>query len=121
MAVENLMDLSGRVAVVMGATSGIGRELALSLAKAGADVVPTGRREAQLSEACADIERTGRKTIRHACDILSRESIDQFRDAVLAQFGQVDILLNAAGQIFRKPTKDVTEVEWNGLLDVNLT
>jgi NAD(P)-dependent dehydrogenase (short-subunit alcohol dehydrogenase family) len=70
---------------------------------------------------CADIEHAGRKTIRHACDILSRESIDQFRDAVLAQFGQVDILLNAAGQIFRKPTKDVTEAEWNRLMDVNLT
>ena len=121
MAAENLTDLTGRVAVVIGATSGIGRELAVSLAKAGADVVPTGRREAHLAEACADIERAGRKTIRHACDILSRESIDRFRDAVLAQFGQVDILLNAAGQIFRKPTTEVTEAEWNGLLDVNLT
>jgi NAD(P)-dependent dehydrogenase (short-subunit alcohol dehydrogenase family) len=121
MPVENLIDLTGRVAVAIGATSGIGRELAISLAKAGADVVPTGRREAQLADVCADIERAGRKTIRHACDILSRESIDQFRDAVLAQFGQVDILLNAAGQIFRKPTKDVTEAEWNALLDVNLT
>jgi NAD(P)-dependent dehydrogenase (short-subunit alcohol dehydrogenase family) len=121
MAAENLMDLTGRVAVVIGATSGIGRELAISLAKAGADVVPTGRRESHLAEVCTDIERAGRKTIRHACDILSRESIDQFRDAVLAQFGQVDILLNAAGQIFRKPTKDVTEAEWNRLMDVNLT
>ncbi len=108
MPAENLLDLTGRVAVVIGATSGIGRELAVSLARAGADV-------------CAEIERVGRKTIRHACDILSRESIDQFRDAVLAQFGHVDVLLNAAGQIFRKPTNDVSEAEWNGLMDVNLT
>jgi NAD(P)-dependent dehydrogenase (short-subunit alcohol dehydrogenase family) len=115
------MDLSGRVAVVIGATSGIGRELAVGLARAGADVVPTGRREAHLAEVCADVEHAGRKTIRHACDILSRGSIDQFRDAILAEFGRVDVLLNAAGQIFRKPTKDVSEAEWNGLLDVNLT
>src|SRR5260370_33993442 len=121
MPAENLMDLSGRVAVVIGATSGIGRELALSLARAGADVVPTGRRETLAGDVCSEVERAGRKTIRHACNILSRESIDQFRDAVLAQFGHVDILLNAAGQIFRKPTKDVSEAEWNGLMDVNLT
>src|SRR5260370_27612728 len=106
MAAENLMDLSGRVAVVIGATSGIGRELALSLARAGADVVPTGRRETLVAEVCSEVGRAGRKTIRHACEILSRASIDQFRDAVLAQFGHVDILLNASGPIFRKPTKD---------------
>jgi NAD(P)-dependent dehydrogenase (short-subunit alcohol dehydrogenase family) len=117
----NLMDLSGRVAVVIGGTSGLGRELAIGFAKAGADVVPTGRREAMLEDVCKSIESTGNRTLRHACDIGSRESIDQFRDAVLAQFGQVDILLNAAGQIFRKPTEDITEAEWNRIFDVNLT
>lgn len=121
MAAENLMDLTGRVAVVIGATSGIGRELAISLARAGADVVPTGRREQHLVDVCAEIEQTGHRTLRRACDILSRESIDDFRDAVIGAFGRVDVLLNAAGQIFRKPTKDVSEDEWNRLLDVNLT
>ena len=121
MAAENLMDLTGRVAVVIGATSGIGRELAVSLARAGADVVPTGRREQHLVDVCADIEKTGQRTLRRACDILSRKSVDGFRDAVIAEFGRVDVLLNAAGQIFRKPTKDVSEEEWNRLFDVNLT
>jgi NAD(P)-dependent dehydrogenase (short-subunit alcohol dehydrogenase family) len=121
MAANNLMDLSGRVAVVMGGTSGIGRVLAAGLANAGADVVATGRRENLVNEVAAEIEATGRDSLRQACNIGSRESVDQFRDAVLAQFGRVDILLNAAGQIFRKPTQDVSEAEWNGLMDVNLT
>jgi NAD(P)-dependent dehydrogenase (short-subunit alcohol dehydrogenase family) len=121
MSNTNPLDLTNRVAVVMGGTSGIGRKLALGLAQAGADVVPTGRREQLVGESCREIEQAGRKTLRAVCDISSRASIDAFRDAVLAQFGQVDILLNSAGQIFRKPTRDVTEQEWNNLLDVNLT
>jgi len=121
MPAENLMDLTGRVAVVMGGTSGLGRVLALGLARGGADVIPTGRRENLVDEACSEIERVGARTLRHVCDIGSRQAIDGFRDAVLAKFGHVDVLLNAAGQIFRKPTKDITEAEWNNLMDVNLT
>jgi NAD(P)-dependent dehydrogenase (short-subunit alcohol dehydrogenase family) len=121
MPAKNFMDLTGRVVAVIGGTSGIGRVLASGLAQAGAHVVPTGRREAMVEEVCAEIERANGKTLRRACDIGSRESVDAFRDAVLAQFGQVDVLLNAAGQIFRKPTLNVTEPEWNRLLDVNLT
>ncbi|HUI55013.1 MAG TPA: SDR family oxidoreductase [Bryobacteraceae bacterium] len=121
MAAKNWMDLSGRVVAVLGGTSGIGRELAAGMAAAGANVVPTGRREALVEDACADVERAGGRTMRRVCDISSRESIDAFRDAIVAEFGQVDVLLNAAGQIFRKPTSEVTEPEWNRLMDVNLT
>ncbi|MGA2594826.1 MAG: SDR family NAD(P)-dependent oxidoreductase, partial [Bryobacteraceae bacterium] len=103
MPARNLMDLTGRVAVVIGGTSGIGRKLAGGLAEAGAAVAPTGRREPMVDEACVEIERAGGKTMRHTCDIGSRESIDRFRDAVLAEFGQVDVLLNAAGQTLKKP------------------
>src|SRR5450432_3209360 len=118
---KNLMDLTGRVAVVIGGTSGIGREMAIGLAEAGASVVPTGRREHQIDEVCSAIENAGVKTLRHACDAGNRASVDLFRDAVVSEFGQVDILVNAAGRIFRKPTKDVSEEEWNALFDVNLT
>jgi NAD(P)-dependent dehydrogenase (short-subunit alcohol dehydrogenase family) len=118
---KHLMDLTGRVAVVVGGTSGLGRKLAAGLAAAGADVVPTGRREPLIEEACLDIEHAGGRTLRHACDAGSRESIDRFRDAVLAHFGRVDVLLNAAGQTQRKPTADVGEADWNRILDVNLT
>lgn len=121
MAAKNWMDLTDRVAVVVGGTSGIGRQLALGLAAAGAAVVPTGRREELVEEVCAEIEAAGGKALRAACDIGSRASVDALRDAAMAEFGQVDILLNAAGQIFRKPTMDVSEPEWNKLMDVNVT
>jgi NAD(P)-dependent dehydrogenase (short-subunit alcohol dehydrogenase family) len=118
---KNYMDLSGRVAVVIGGTSGIGRTLSLGLAEAGADVVPTGRRDAMVDEVCGQIEGLGRKTFRKSVDILNRSSIDSFRDEVLANMGRADILLNAAGKTFRKPTKDVTEGEWDDLMNTNLT
>jgi len=121
MEANNVMDLTSRVAVVMGGTSGLGRVLAAGLAQAGAHVVPTGRREALVAEACAEVERAGRKTLSRVCDVASRESVDRFRDAVLDEFGHVDVLVNAAGQIFRKPTIEVAESEWNNLMDVNLT
>ena len=116
-----LFNLRDRVAVVMGGTSGIGRMLAVSFAEAGAHVVATGRRENLVNEVAAEIEKAGRRTLRKTTDASSRESIDALRDAVIQQFGQVDILLNAAGQIFRKPTIAISEAEWNTLLDVNLT
>ncbi|MDR3702109.1 MAG: glucose 1-dehydrogenase, partial [Candidatus Sulfopaludibacter sp.] len=113
--------LTGRVVAVIGGTSGIGRKLSAGLAEAGATVVPTGRREQMVEEVCKEVEQFGGKTLRKACDIASRASVDAFRDAVLTEFGQVDALLNAAGQIFRKPTIDVSEADWNKLMDVNLT
>jgi NAD(P)-dependent dehydrogenase (short-subunit alcohol dehydrogenase family) len=116
-----LFDLSGRVAVVMGGTSGIGRAIALALAEAGADVISTGRRDTLVNEVSDEIEKLGRKTLRCPANASSRESVDKFRDAVLEKFGKVDILLNSAGQNFRKPTQTVTEEEWNGIIDINVT
>lgn len=117
----DLFDLSGRVAVVMGGTSGIGRALALSLAEAGADVVASGRREPLVNEVAGDIERLGRKSLRVTVDAASRASIDTLRDRALAELGRVDILLNAAGQTFRKATQSVSEDEWARIMDVNVT
>src|SRR5436305_96586 len=118
---SGLFDLSGRVAVVMGGTSGIGRALAIGLAEAGADVVATGRREHLAQEVTTEIERLGHKSLQFTTNISSRDSIDALRGAVLQQLGRVDILVNAAGQIFRKPTVSITEDEWSGLMDVNVT
>ncbi len=117
----NIMDIAGRTAVVIGGTSGLGRAIALGFAGAGANVVPTGRREKQIDEVCSAIERGGARSFRHAVDVASRESIDQLRDAVVGEFGGVDILVNAAGTTFRKPTKDVAEPEWNSLMNINVT
>ena len=117
---KNFTDLSSRVAVVVGGTSGIGRALALGLAQAGADVVATGRREANVKEMAGLIAAEGRKTLAHTVDVASRASIDTLRDAVVAAFGKVDILINVAGQTKRTPSKDVPEAEWNAIMDINL-
>src|SRR5260370_2552633 len=118
---NNPFGLAGRVAVVMGGPSGLGRAIAIGLAEAGADVVPTGRRENLVDEVCSEIERGGRRTVRHAADVLDRSKIDAFRDAVLAAFGRADILVNAAARTFRNPTKDVGEQASSASLDTNLT
>jgi NAD(P)-dependent dehydrogenase (short-subunit alcohol dehydrogenase family) len=115
------LDLTGRVAVVIGGTSGIGRTLALGLAEAGADVIATGRRETLVKEVSAEIERLGRKSLAVAVDVLDRTSVDALRDAVVKHFGRLDILLNAAGKIGRKPTVTFPEAEWDETFNVNVT
>jgi NAD(P)-dependent dehydrogenase (short-subunit alcohol dehydrogenase family) len=105
----------------MGGTSGIGRTIALGLAEAGADVVATGRRQNLVDDVAAAIEKLGRKSLRITTDALDRASIDSLRDTVVKQLGGVDILLNAAGQIFRRPTVNISESDWNSLMDINLT
>ena len=117
----NCFDLTGRVAVVIGGTTGIGRALAAGLAEHGATVVPSSRRLECVRAACVEIEAWGRQTLALTVDVCDRSSIDALRDAVLARFGRVDILVNAAGRIARKPTVEVSETEWRDILDVNAT
>jgi NAD(P)-dependent dehydrogenase (short-subunit alcohol dehydrogenase family) len=119
--IENPIDLRGRTAVVVGGTSGLGKTIALGMAAAGANVVVTGRRANLIDEVATQIEAKGRKTIRMASDAGSRESLDALRDEVVKQLGGVDILLNAAGQTFRKPTVDVAEADWDRIMNINLT
>ncbi len=115
-----LFDFSGRVAVVIGATSGIGRAIAMALAEHGADVVPTGRRKELVESARGDIEALGRRTLAQTANVAHRGSIESLRDAVMEHFGRVDILVNAAAFTFRKPITEVSEEQWAGLMDTNL-
>jgi len=114
-------DLHGRTAVVVGATSGIGRALALGLAEAGADVVATGRRRSNVDDVAAEIERRGRRTLRHPADVADKASLDSLRDACLAAFGHVDIVVAAAGVTKRVPTLEMNESDWRTILDTNLS
>jgi len=116
-----LFDLSGRVAVVTGGNQGLGLEIALGLARAGADVVPTSRNLPKVEEAAAAIEALGRRTLRCASDVLDRASMVRLHDAVLAEFGKVDILVNAAGVTHKLPTLEVPEPEWARVMETNLT
>lgn len=118
---ENITDLSGRTAVVIGGTSGLGRSIAVALARSGADVVATGRREDLVGEVCDEIESIGRKTLRQTADVSDRESIDALRNMVVKEFDGVDILVNAAGRTSRSPTSEVTELDWTAIFDTNLT
>jgi NAD(P)-dependent dehydrogenase (short-subunit alcohol dehydrogenase family) len=115
------LDLSRRVAVVLGGTSGIGRAIAVGLAEQGADVVPTGRRADRIEEVCAVVEAMGHRTLRQVTDIRDRQSIDTLRDTILKEFGRVDILVNAAGFTFRQPTIQLCEEQLASILDTNLT
>jgi NAD(P)-dependent dehydrogenase (short-subunit alcohol dehydrogenase family) len=119
--IRNITDLSDRVAVVVGGTSGLGKAIAIALAESGAHVVPTGRRRSMAEDTCWMIEQLGRRTLRHEADVNSRPSVDALRDAVLKEFGRVDILVNAAGRTFRKQAKDIEESDWNAIIDTNLT
>jgi NAD(P)-dependent dehydrogenase (short-subunit alcohol dehydrogenase family) len=115
------LDLSGRTAVVVGGTTGIGRALTLGLAQAGADVVPTSRRKDVVDEAAALVEAAGRRTLRVTTDVADDASITYLLAAAIEAFGKVDILVNCAGRTKRTPTLDLSDEEWNGILETNLT
>lgn len=115
------LDLTGRTAVVIGGTSGIGRALAHGLAEAGADVVATSRRAELVAAAATEIEALGRRSLRIVSDVGDRGSLEALRDASVAEFGKVDILLNCAGRTRRTPTLGLDEDEWRDILDTNLT
>ena len=115
------LDLTGKAAVVIGGTSGIGRAIALGLAQAGAHVAPTGRNEAAISTVAADIESRGRKSLRVSADIRDAASLERLLAASLEAFGRVDILVNSAGKTKRTPAAALPEAEWNDILETNLT
>lgn len=113
-------DLNGRVAVVIGGTTGIGRAIALGLAEAGADVVACSRRMEAVEQTAAEIEALGRRTLRVPVDTTDRSSLEALRSAILAEFPGADILVNSAGATRKAPTIGFPESEWSKILDTNL-
>ena len=117
---RSLFDLTGKTAVVVGGTSGIGRVLALGLADAGADVVATARRQKLVDDVAAEIERRGRRTLRIASDVSDDAALASLREAAISAFGQVDVVLCCAGITRRAPTLEMDTAEWQRIIDVNL-
>lgn len=115
------LDLSGKSAVVIGGTTGIGHAIALGLAEAGADVVPTSRRRDLVEKTAEEIRTLGRQSLSCPSDVVDRASLDQLLAETVKAFGKVDILVNCAGRTKRAPTLDVSEEDWNAILDTNLT
>ena len=118
---STLFDLSGRLAVVVGGTSGIGRAIALGLADAGADVVVTGRRAANIDTVAAEIETRGRRTLRIAADVAAAGELERVRDGCVETFGRLDIMVYAAGTTKRVPTLEMSEADWERVMDTNVT
>ncbi len=114
-------DLEGKVAVVIGGTSGIGRAIAHGLAEAGADVVSTSRSRQQVEATANEIKQRGRRTLTITSDVAKRESLEALCNQTIAAWGHVDILVNCAGRTRRAPTIDFPEADWADILDTNLT
>lgn len=115
------LELNDKVAVVIGGTSGIGLAIAKGMAEAGADVVPTSRREEMVEIAAAEIEQRGRRSLRVTSDVSDRASLQRVLDESIRTFGKVDILVNSAGRTKRAPTLDFSEEDWDNIIDTNLT
>lgn len=116
-----IFSLEGKTAVVIGGTSGIGRTLSLGLADGGANVIASARRQEQVNETAAEIERRGRQTLRLCSNVCNRASLEELLAASLHRFGKVDILINCAGIIKRMPTLTMPEEAWADIVDTNLT
>jgi NAD(P)-dependent dehydrogenase (short-subunit alcohol dehydrogenase family) len=116
-----LFDLSGRSAVVVGGTSGIGRAIALGLADAGADVVVTGRRESLVNEVAAEVEQRGRRSLRIPADVSDAAALKRVKQGCLDTFGRLDVMVYAAGTTKRVPTLEMDDAEWQRIMDTNLT
>jgi NAD(P)-dependent dehydrogenase (short-subunit alcohol dehydrogenase family) len=114
------LDLTSKTAVVIGGTSGIGLTLARGLAEAGANVVPTGRRQALVETAVGEIKRLGRRSLAVPSDVTDPASLTALVDAVCAEFGKVEILVNCAGVTQRTPTLQIQQSDWNRILETNL-
>jgi NAD(P)-dependent dehydrogenase (short-subunit alcohol dehydrogenase family) len=120
-ATHSPFSLAGRVAVVLGGTSGIGRAIALALAEAGADVVASARRANLVESVAGEIEDRGRRTLRVSADVSNRASLVALRDACLARLGRLDILVSAAAVTKRIPSMDMPDADWRRIIDTNLT
>lgn len=118
---NNYLDLTGQIAVVIGGTSGLGKAIALGLANAGVDVVASSRSQAAVEATASEIQAHGRRTLAIACDVTDRESLQALHDRVLEEFGNIHVLIYAAGITRKISTLDCSEEIWNQIMDVNLT
>jgi NAD(P)-dependent dehydrogenase (short-subunit alcohol dehydrogenase family) len=120
MSVTNPFDLTGKVAIVTGASRGLGQYFGRALARAGADLVITSRDAASLKPFEKEMELLGRRVLPLALDVRNQESILNMVEAAAAHFAKIDILVNNAGCNVRKPAVDITWEDWNLVLDTNL-
>ena len=117
---ENLFDLTGKIAVVVGGTTGIGHAVALGLARSGATVVASSRRKDMVHSVAEELQALGSETLAVTSDVQNRASLENLRDRVVAEFGRVDIAIVTAGVLTKEPSVEVSEEEWTRIIDINL-
>jgi NAD(P)-dependent dehydrogenase (short-subunit alcohol dehydrogenase family) len=117
---QELFDLTGQVALVTGASRGLGQYFGRALAKAGADLILTSRKREALAEFETEIKALGRRAVSLDLDVRNHASIQRMAEEAQAAYGQIHILVNNAGCNVRKPALDVTWDDWNLVLDTNL-
>lgn len=120
MLIQELFGLTGKVAVVLGGTSGIGRAIAVGYAQAGADVVVSGRRLELVEDTAKELENLGSKTLALASDVRNSDSLVSLRDAVVKQLGKVDILVVSSGTTCKIPSAEMKEEDFLRVIDTNL-
>jgi len=120
MGILETFSLEGKTALVTGAGRGIGRGLALAFAEAGADVALNARTQPELAAVAREIEALGRRAIVLQGDVSSAKSARDAVERAIGELGQLDVLLNAAGTAVRGPAEDVTEEQYDRMLNVNL-
>ncbi|HHW04073.1 MAG TPA: 3-oxoacyl-ACP reductase FabG [Thermoanaerobacterales bacterium] len=114
------MALEGKVAIVTGGTSGIGKAIAVGLAEAGADVIPTSRSIDKVKETVDMIRQMGRKSLEIPTDVTKPEDVAELVKKVLQEYGKIDILVNSAGMTVQKLVKDLSLEEWDEVINLNL-
>ncbi|PAE38715.1 SDR family NAD(P)-dependent oxidoreductase [Bacillus sp. 7884-1] len=121
MSLNQFFDLTGKTAIVPGGGSGLGRQMAIALAKAGANVVVGSRRLEVCENAVKEIETLGGQAFALALDVTDPESVGQAVEKVISQFGKIDILVNASGVAYEIPATEMPFKEWQVMIDTNLT
>src|SRR5277367_6325124 len=118
---SDVFDLSGKVALVTGGSRGLGREMVLAFADAGADVVIASRKIESCRAVAAEVEQRGRRALAYACNVGHWDELDALVDAAYGAFGRVDVLVNNAGMsLLYESVTDVTEAMWDKVVDVSM-
>ena len=115
-----MFDLTGKVAIVTGATKGLGYSIAMALAESGANIVVVSRNEDDCKRVTEEIKNKGRKSLAHSCDITKKSMVENLVNETINEFGKIDILINNAGIAVTKPAVDLTEDDWDRVVNTNL-
>lgn len=121
MKTVELFSLAGRVAIVTGGSTGLGRQMAEGLAEMGASVVLCARKKERCEQAAAELEALGVKTLALGCDVRNADDIQKVIDSTLTAFGKIDILINNAGASWGAPVEEMKLEQWNKVIETNLT